>query len=191
MAKIVLEDCHEIRVQGLVTAAGGQLPIYYLGRIITSARERKGKRVKWMTRVQVSMEADLKGTLKILPQPGADWQEIELQAIPAPLGGFRAFAICPATGKRVTALYMPVDGKKFLSRHAHDLAYASHNIPTERRLEWRRGQLLSLMDLVSGMEIRKPKGMHWSTFDRLLAAYDEVDEEILRRDCEKIGITWP
>ena len=85
-------------------------------------------------------------------------------------GGRRPWFVCPNTkcGRRVGKLYLR--GRYFLCRHCHDLVYESQRIDDLARLirrkerilkRWGKGRLASIYP-------KKPKGMHWKTYDRLL-----------------------
>jgi hypothetical protein len=109
---------------------------------------------------------------------GGEWQPMEypvyLEWTPCNLGGRRVWFLCPAQGcvRRAAILYA---GSIFACQHCHKLAYASQRETAgdrairqadtiRRRLGWEPGILKG--------EGRKPKGMHWRTFDRLRAEHD-------------------
>lgn len=87
--------------------------------------------------------------------------------------GSRPWFSCPACGRRAAILYS-VSAGKFACRKCQRLAYpsqseafgdrahrAANNI--RRRLRWKVG--------IANPEGDKPRGMHWSTFDKLRARY--------------------
>lgn len=94
-----------------------------------------------------------------------DWTECNY-------GGRRPWFLCPNCGRRVAKLY---GGTHFLCRKCHGLAYWTqrqdkayralyHADKLRARLGWVRGE--------PGDGWRKPRGMHWKTFDRLSALVD-------------------
>ena len=104
---------------------------------------------------------------------GEAWQDmcypVSLDMTPCHMGGERVWWRCPGVdcGRRVALLY---GGRMYACRRCHQLAYrcqrevdydrATRRADTLReRLGWSAGML-------SGSGI-KPKGMHWSTFQRL------------------------
>lgn len=105
---------------------------------------------------------------------GGDWEphdyRVCLLSQPCNLGGERRWFSCPARGcgRRVALLY---GGRIFACRHCYGLAYPSQNQPaylrhTNRAHEIRRK--LGWDDDANELMGRKPKGMHWRTFGRLV-----------------------
>jgi len=87
---------------------------------------------------------------------------------PCNYGGKRAWWQCPSCGQRIALLY---SGKMFACRQCQRLAYASDRIAkgdkpfrraneVRRRLGWGGG--------VASPPGDKPKGMHWTTYSRLM-----------------------
>jgi hypothetical protein len=100
-----------------------------------------------------------------------DWEDISdsvpLLRSPQPLGGERLWLACPGCGKRCLVLY---GGRHFRCRRCVGLPYASQHERRDERLltraqdiRVRLGGSASLMDLFP----KKPKGMHWGTYNRL------------------------
>jgi hypothetical protein len=118
--------------------------------------------------------------------PGGEWQDVketvELDWTPCNFGGERPWFICPGAGcgRRVAVLYGP--GHYFLCRHCYDLPYESQN-ENEMYRALRRAQKIRdrLGGSVNMMEPfpDKPKGMHWSTYDRLFWKHHEAEMEQL------------
>ena len=121
---------------------------------------------------------------------GGEWEEVE-EAVyfdwtPCHYGGERRWFICPmrGCGKRVAVLYGA--GKYFACRHCYDLAYESQRENSYGRALRRKHKIIERL----GGEISdlfypdKPKGMHWKTYDRLIAEaqyYEQVTEEHLAK----------
>jgi hypothetical protein len=125
---------------------------------------------------------------------GGEWQPMEylvyLNWTPCTFGGRRAWFRCPAKGcgRRVALLY---GGAIFACRHCYRLVYDSQRerVPDRairradairRRLGWPPGILNA-----PGW---KPKGMHWSTFERLRREHDANAEISLAGIAVKLGL---
>ena len=97
---------------------------------------------------------------------GADWEPmrevITLYWTPCHYGGSRPWFLCPGCQRRVAILCCR--GKWFLCRHCYRLPYASQY---ETRLDRLYRKLWKLQDRVGHQCSRKPKGMHWRTWERL------------------------
>ncbi len=124
---------------------------------------------------------------------GGEWQDmnypVRLSWTPCNFGGERAWWHCPAVGcgRRVAVLY---GGKVYACRHCHRLAYkCQRETPDDRasrqadklrdRLRWEAG-------ILNGNG-RKPKGMHWATFERLETLHDELVHRSLAGALARFG----
>ena len=92
-------------------------------------------------------------------------------------GGKRAWFICPARGcgRRVAILY---GGSIFACRYCYQLAYDSQNeAPHSRALGRTQAIRMKLGGSPSLVEDfpPKPKGMHWSTYNRLRLRAEEAE----------------
>jgi hypothetical protein len=110
---------------------------------------------------------------------GPQHYPVTLVTTPCRFGGFRWWWLCPATGRRVSKLYLPNGGTQFLSRGpgAYRLAYAvQHAGPMDRahkrlaRLHRKLGADYKGSDWPSPP---KPKGMRWTTYSRLVTEIEE------------------
>jgi hypothetical protein len=124
-----------------------------------------------------------------IPEPLVHW--VEITSTPCPLGGQRAWWVCPmrACGRRVAVLY---GGRRVLvCRHCHRLAYRSQretktkrairrSEKTKRRLGWPPG----LLNDRGG----KPKGMHWRTYWRVLRQHVDAQAVALKAFGAQIGM---
>lgn len=109
---------------------------------------------------------------------GGDWKDatypVSLEWTPCNFGGQRAWFRCPAMGcgRRVALLY---GGGIFACRKCHQLAYPSqresYDDRAARRADTIRDRLGWQPGILNGAG-RKPKGMHWGTFERLTAQHD-------------------
>lgn len=125
---------------------------------------------------------------------GGEWEKLDysvrLQTTSCHYGGVRYWFICPAggCGRRVALLY---GGRIFACRHCYQLAYKSQRETLDDRaarsadkirgkLNWERGIL--------NPTGRKPKGMHWKTYYRLLAKHNEYSDRVLIGIAAKLGI---
>ena len=97
---------------------------------------------------------------------GADWEPVRevitLYWTPCHYGGSRPWFLCPGCQRRVAILCCR--GKWFLCRHCYWLPYTSQY---ETRLDRLYRKLRKLQDRVGEQYARKPKGMHWRTWERL------------------------
>jgi hypothetical protein len=111
-----------------------------------------------------------------------DGEEIEyrvgLARTPCRFGGTRLWWQCPATGARAFKLFLPRGGRRFLSRQAYRLGYATQRMSAldrahrakdkiERRLWW----------YDDGTPCRAP-GMRRRTFEKLVARWEAADEKL-------------
>lgn len=97
--------------------------------------------------------------------------EVEITRTACHLGGHRQWWRCPSLGcwRRVAVLYGGRRGH-FACRHCWNLAYASQSEDSFSRAIRRAGKLRAKLQWQPGIvnpEGEKPKGMHWSTFERL------------------------
>jgi hypothetical protein len=105
------------------------------------------------------------------------YQAVGLVRSPCNLGGERTYFICSgvgsghACGRRVVKLYAA--HQYFLCRHCLGLAYASQDEDA-----WGRAQLRAMkkrkritwnQNIQAPLPLKKPKHMHWRTFNRLRA----------------------
>lgn len=104
--------------------------------------------------------------------------------------GERLWFKCPATGKRVTKLYLPSGGDIFASRHAYRLSYASQNETAVDRVFRKKWKLVR--KITNGIYPVRPKGMRHKTYERLLDKLWHIEEEcdgylvgmLMKLDCK-------
>ena len=100
------------------------------------------------------------------PVGGGDWESVRqvvtLDWTPCHYGGARPWFRCAGCRRRVAVLCG--EGKWFLCRHCYELPYTSQY---ETRLDRLYRKLRKLQNLVGHPCSRKPKGMHWRTWERL------------------------
>lgn len=106
------------------------------------------------------------------------------------LGGQRPWFLCPAhgCGRRVAILY---GGGIFACRYCHQLAYPSQRETWDERAARKAGRIRDKLGWEPGiLNINgwKPKGMHWSTFDRLNAQHDALVQLSLAGMAEKLNL---
>jgi hypothetical protein len=118
--------------------------------------------------------------------PDGEWQDVQE---PVPLdwtacsfGGERPWFVCPEVGcgRRVALLYGP--GRYFLCRHCYDLAYQSQQDKAMYRAlhkaQFIRERIGGSANMMKPFP-QKPKGMHWSTYERLFWEHHEAAMEQL------------
>jgi len=117
---------------------------------------------------------------------GEEWEDVRepvpLQWTPCNFGGEKSWFICPGAGcgRRVAVLYKP--NRYFLCRHCYDLAYQSQRdnkvyraLHRAQDIRRRLGGSANMMEPFP----KKPKGMHWSTYDPLWWEHHEAEMEQL------------
>ncbi|MAL94576.1 MAG: hypothetical protein CME40_05830 [Haliea sp.] len=110
-----------------------------------------------------------------------DWRHnrysVVLDRTPCHLGGVRHWFRCPGEGcgRRVAILY---GGERYVCRHCHQLAYESQREVDYDRLARRADRIRDKLGwergILNGNYWPKPKGMHWRTFQRLVAEHDRL-----------------
>jgi hypothetical protein len=118
--------------------------------------------------------------------PGDEWEDVQepvsLEWTACNFGGERPWFIFPGAGcgRRVALLYGL--GKYFLCRHCYDLVYESQR-ENEMHRALRRAQ--TIRERLGGSANmtkpfpKKPKGMHWTTYERLQWEHHEAEMEQL------------
>jgi hypothetical protein len=118
-------------------------------------------------------------------QSGEDWQPVEqqisIERTPCHYGGDRPWFRCPNCHRRVAILYSA--GRLFLCRHCYQLPYESQQVDKISRLIAQKHKLGERIfeRYEYGEGWGKKKGMHWRTFERLLARYEQLEQAYLKR----------
>ena len=102
-------------------------------------------------------------------------QTIMLQARTCRFGGVRWIAKCPSSLRSTYTLYLPNGGARFLGRKAYRLGYRSQCLAPTWRMLHRHDKLLNRLGALDASTIDKPKGMHWKTFDAILAEIERCN----------------
>jgi hypothetical protein len=104
---------------------------------------------------------------------------IYLVASQPPFGGKRWWFVCPRTHRRVRMLHLPLGARRFASRGAYRLVYASQRGTAVDRAHW--GQAKIKARLVGDRDPSewdlppKPKWMRWRTYQRYVDKYDRYE----------------
>jgi hypothetical protein len=119
--------------------------------------------------------------------------KIYLAASRPRFGGQRWWFVCPNENRRVRKLYLPLGGRRFRSRHAYRLAYASQRETVHDRAMRRARKLCRRLggDAADDCYPEKPPRMRWTTYNRMmdrLVAADRVADERLLLLIAKLGI---
>ena len=123
-------------------------------------------------------------------------EHVLLSYTPCNYGGQRPWFICPGVingvpcQRRVAKLYMA--GKYFLCRRCYNLVYQSQReskpdrlLRKSQNIRMRLGGTGSIMESFPF----KPKGMHWSTYERLRCEEEDAEGHYLRKlDAWLIGL---
>lgn len=113
----------------------------------------------------------------------ADWQpvreRIPLTSTPCHYGGSRPWFLCPGCGRRRAVLFS-LDGR-FRCRRCHELAYSSTRETAADRALRRGDTLRRKLGGPPGLHKfpAKPKGMHWTTYERIMAEISACDHDAL------------
>lgn len=105
-------------------------------------------------------------------------QRVLLRHTECNYGGRRPWFTCPVRGERVAVLYLRAG--RFACRHCQRIAYASQSGDALDRV-WRRQQRI---EAKLGEDWQRPKGMHHSTYDRLMSRILDCEE---RREAALCG----
>lgn len=136
--------------------------------------------------IQVRVETGRAFLIYRYQRNGGEWESLDypvtLDTTSCHYGGVRYWFRCPAVGcgRRVALLYL--DGRYFACRHCYRLAYTSQREALHDRLSRRVDKLRARLQWEPGMlngSGRKPKGMHWRTFERLSNEAEELTEQSL------------
>ena len=101
-------------------------------------------------------------------------------------GGQRWWFVCPTENRRVRKLYLPPGARRFRSRGAYRLAYASQRETVQDRARRRDDKLCRRLgdDPMDGHYPEKPPRMRWVTYnrilDKLVAANSILDEQLIK-----------
>ena len=93
---------------------------------------------------------------------------VRIEWTPCNYGGRRAWWVCPDCGRRVAVLW---GGRRYACRHCHDLAYKSTRTAPGSECYARANKIRARLGWGGGVASppgNKPKGMHWSTYSRLI-----------------------
>lgn len=147
--------------------------------------------------IQMKVQADsvvLDYRSRGLHHNGGEWEPmnytVRLDWTPCTLGGQRVWWRCPAVdcGRRVAVLY---GGRIFACRRCYRLAYRSQREANDDRATRRADKLRSQLDWEPGIlngNGLKPKGMHWTTFERLQREHDAHVGAALAGMAAKLGL---
>ena len=110
-----------------------------------------------------------------------EWEDVEqvisFDRTPCNYGGSRKWFLCPRCFKRVAVLYGA--GKYFFCRHCYNLTYESCNICDLQRIFNKAYKLKKKLGGQAGLHKPipdRPKGMHRSTYIRMVVEIDRLEE---------------
>jgi len=110
-----------------------------------------------------------------------EWEDVEqvisFAQTPCHYGGYRKWFLCPRCDKRVAILYGT--GKYFLCRHCCQLTYDSCNASPLQRFFDKANKLKKQLGGDPGMAYpvaTRPKGMHRSTYNRIVAEIYQLED---------------
>ena len=131
---------------------------------------------------------------------GDAWQDIaesiRLSKTACHLGGERLWFCCPGCGRRAAKLYL--HAPRYRCRRCLRLPYASQQETDLDRASRKARKLRRKLGDDGGIGDpiwKKPKGMHWRTFETLKAKLERQDEiasfAFLCRASKMVGWDWP
>lgn len=134
----------------------------------------------WYEEVQATFTLKTSNSdgVMVLQVPGETDQHLRFTSSPAPLGGHRWWFECPSRDIRVCRLYRPPGGRRFASRKAWRLVYASTRLqPYERALR-RAQQIRRRLGGAPSLDAPwplKPKWMRQATYRQHLATLEQLE----------------
>lgn len=172
-----------------------RLDVYYLhkhgmlapGRVSDLSWSRNGER---LASIGIWAEGG-RIILKYRTRPrGGDWEDkeypITIEWTGCHFGGQRPWFLCPCCGRRVAVLY---GGSIYACRHCHNLAYGCQREAAHSRLLNRALKVRDRLGWKSDWG-DKPKGMHWKTFERLVAEHERFKAASWTAVAEKFGMEF-
>jgi hypothetical protein len=150
--------------------------------------------------IQVSTASDFVRVAYSFRRSGDAWQPIAetiwLSKTACNLGGERLWFCCPGCGRRAAKLYLYAP--RFRCRDCLGLPYASQQETVLDRASRKARKLRRKLGDDGGIGDpiwKKPKGMHWRTFEKLKAKVDKQDDianfAFICRASKMIGWNWP
>ena len=140
--------------------------------------------------------SNLRLIYKARSREGEDWQDIDMHVrlswAACRFGGSRPYFLCPVMGcgKRVQHLY--AGNPYYVCRHCLGLAYQCQREElldrAARRADKLREKLECEPGILNGAPFRKPKGMHWRTYERLCWREAHFRSVSLNEMCGKFGL---
>lgn len=123
------------------------------------------------------------------PQPREHVHSVSLDWTPCNFGGKRPWFRCPRQecNRRVSSLY---GGAEFACRYCHRLAYESQRENVSDRQARRADRIRKRLRWEVGImnpERGRPRGMHWKTYERLMAEYHSLVHSSWRIYAQKFG----
>ena len=115
-------------------------------------------------------------------------QRVQTQTSPCHWGGQRHWFTCPRCSKRVAVLYAP--GQYFACRECGGLGYATQKEGAGDRVSTKADKLRKRLRWAAGIlngDGGKPKGMHWTTYQRLKRDHDALAQVSLNEIGRKLG----
>lgn len=178
-----------------VTSYMWRLDVYYLhkhgmlaaGRVSTLSWNRNGEQV-----ASIGIWAE-EGCIILKYHNRSRGGDSEYKEYPVALewtachfGGQRPWFRCPSCGRRVGVLY---GGSIYACRHCHNLSYDCQREALHSRLLSRALKIRDRLGWESDWG-PKPKGMHWKTFERLVAEHKRFDNASWLAVAEKFGFKF-
>ena len=104
--------------------------------------------------------------------------QISLARSPCRFGGWRWWWLCPASGARVFALFLPRGGRRFMSRRAYRLGYLSQRQSPLDRAHRAKAKIERRLWWYDDDTPCPVPGMRRRTFERLVARWEAAEERL-------------
>lgn len=179
--RVRLEDGLKLDLNKLLRAGYGKMGLCCWNKIQWTFLATGEVIASGWLEMDLQYEDDARAVIRL----GEITQTLRMRREPRQFGGGQWYFLCPSTGRLASVLWLPPGASRFASRQTwgRRVAYGSQfQTPHDRavsraqdiRMRLGGRKYISLMD---GLTPPKPKGMHWRTYDRLIAkseAYEMV-----------------
>jgi hypothetical protein len=180
--RVLVENAIRLNVDTLVSRCGIQCGGAARGEFNLHFHDQD-LRIDFECQISVSGDSWLRLRYRIYDYWTGDPHDIDelicMVATRPRFGGLRWWFVCPRTNRRVRMLYLPLGARRFASRRAYRLVYASQRGTAVDRAH--QGQAKIKTRLIGDCDPDewalppKPKWMRWRTYQRYVDKYDSYE----------------